>query len=371
MLRLTIVLLLLTISSGFIATADTIELADTKIGKLTAKVILPASYNLEKDKIYPVIYVLDGQQHGKHTATNAAFLASTDVMPEVIVVALNGLNRVRYYTASKDSNDSRKTGEAHLLLSALHDQLIPKINQQYRTSSYDMLAGHSLGGVFAAHVLQTNPEIFDAYFMFSPALWWNDEHLNKNFTRAKTSETPFVYVSLANEKGMMKSAYSNFKAVLKSNDISFMDEDFPKEDHMTTPLNSQISAFRNQFSTWLLNFDDIVSNPQIFLDHYSNLNKQYGTNAKGNESDIGQPVQHIINELKDKKKALLASDIHLSAFPNSQWAYKSKADALELNGDIESAVQHMQKAVAIAKEKNDSYLSLIEKALSELQKKAF
>ncbi|WP_462171326.1 hypothetical protein [Pseudoalteromonas xiamenensis] len=88
---------------------------------------------------------------------------------------------------------------------------------------------------------------------------------------------------------------------------------------MTTPLLSQIGAFRAQFADWLLSFDDVVNNPQRFITHFQTLNAKYGTTAQGQEWEIGQPVQHIVNELKDAKKALVASDVHLTMFPHSQW----------------------------------------------------
>jgi predicted alpha/beta superfamily hydrolase len=40
--------------------------------------------------------------------------------------------------------------------------------------SGNMLLGHSLGGLFAAHALLTRPEAFGTYAILSPALWWDD-----------------------------------------------------------------------------------------------------------------------------------------------------------------------------------------------------
>ena len=361
-----VLLFVLAISPAF---GEKLELNFPKLGEVTAEVILPPSYQLAQDQTYPVIYILDGQQHGKHTATNSAFLASTDVMPEIIVVALNSINRGRFYTPVKDKAIPRPTGEAAVLLEFISNKLIPKVNKTYRTSGFDMLAGHSLGGVFAAYTLQTQPDTFDAYYLFSPAMWWADEALTKTVSALKSSSSPFVFLSIANEGEKMQLAFSNYKLALTTNGIKFKEEGFPNDDHMTIPLNAQIRAFQTQFQDWLLAFDDVVADPNVFSTHYKKLNAHYGTNLKGQEFDIGQATQHIITQLKDKNKAIIASDLHLKMFPNSQWAFKSKADALALNGSINEAIRFMEKAVKIAKKKQDSYLPEIEGALADLKDK--
>ncbi|RLV58373.1 alpha/beta hydrolase [Parashewanella curva] len=345
---------------------EVLEFPATKLGKVTAEIILPPSYQVNDETPYPVIYVLDGQQHGKHTATNSAFLASTDVMPELIVVALNGIDRNRYFTTPSKNNNA---GEAPVLLEFIHQTLIPKVNKNYKTSGFNMVAGHSLGGLFAAYVLQTRPETFNAYYLFSPAMWWNNESLTAKVKPLSIEKKPFVYLSIANETGRMKTTYTNYKSALRKQGISFEEANFPNDDHMTIPLNAQISAFRAQFHNWLLPFTYIVNDPNLFSSHYKKLNAIYGTNVKGQEFEIGQPVQHIITQLKDKKKALVASDVHLAEFPKSQWAYKSKADAFALNGNFKEAMVYMKKAVSIAKKTKSDYLPEIEEALADLKSK--
>ncbi|MGR5913571.1 hypothetical protein ACT7DA_04955 [Bacillus pacificus] len=35
--------------------------------------------------------------------------------------------------------------------------------------------GHSLGGLFALHILFTNLNAFQNYFISSPSIWWNNQ----------------------------------------------------------------------------------------------------------------------------------------------------------------------------------------------------
>jgi len=58
----------------------------------------------------------------------------------------------------------------------LTDTLRPAIAERYpaTASGPQILFGHSLGGLFAAHALLTRPDSFDAFIVSSPSLWWND-----------------------------------------------------------------------------------------------------------------------------------------------------------------------------------------------------
>ncbi|MCL2913210.1 hypothetical protein L2725_05350 [Shewanella corallii] len=333
---------------------------------LKVEVFTPDSYDTATDQVYPVLYVLDGAQHGEHTAINAKFLESTDVMPEILVVAIPGVDRFKFFTPTRDKQSSRVSGQADTYLSFLKQELMPAINQGFRTSGYDMLAGHSLGGLFGAYVLKQNPELFDAYHLFSPSLWWDEQVLVNSISATDSSHKPYIFLSLANEQGRQKQAYDAYLEKLMAVYPDIETYDLPDEDHMTTPLLSQILAFRSQFNDWLLEFDEVVANPGVFKSHFKQLNARYGTRVKGAEWQIGQPIQQIIDVKKDPAKALAGARVYLEIYPRSPWANKAMADALALTGDKEQALGYMRKAVALAKQNNSQYLEVFEAGLEKL-----
>jgi len=54
----------------------------------------------------------------------------------------------------------------------LTEELRPLIQARYHTDPHRaVLAGHSFGGLFAAHVLMNDPGAFDAYLIGSPSIW--------------------------------------------------------------------------------------------------------------------------------------------------------------------------------------------------------
>ncbi len=99
---------------------------------------------------YPVIYLLDGDGHLLHTAGATQFLARNGKMPEVIIVGLPNTDRTRDLTPALSTPDERfpTAGGADTFLSFIADELVPFIDENYRTAPYRILIGHSFGGLF-------------------------------------------------------------------------------------------------------------------------------------------------------------------------------------------------------------------------------
>jgi len=147
---------------------------------------LPDSYH-ESQQTYPVVYLLDGDAHYYHVAGAAQFMANNNLMPEVIVVAVpNGvMTRSRDLTPpSEVAAEDRAGGGADRFLDFLTQELAPWVRQRYRTASFDILIGHSFGGLFAMHALHTRPESFAAYLALDPSLWYNRKALSNTLPQA-------------------------------------------------------------------------------------------------------------------------------------------------------------------------------------------
>lgn len=122
------------------------------------RVYLPDSYTSSKQR-YPVIYTLDGEGTGSATANAVRFMtgyAAIPQMPEALVVAIPNTDRNRDMPIPQQYG---RGGEANFL-AFLADELIPAIEQHYRTQSLRILLGHSQGGLFAHYALTARPNVF-------------------------------------------------------------------------------------------------------------------------------------------------------------------------------------------------------------------
>jgi len=67
-----------------------------------------------------------------------------------------------------------RTGGRDAFLTFIEDELKPQIERRFPVDrSRQTLYGHSLGGLFALHVLYTRPEAYQTYVAADPSIWWN------------------------------------------------------------------------------------------------------------------------------------------------------------------------------------------------------
>jgi predicted alpha/beta superfamily hydrolase len=156
-------------------------------------------------KVYPVIYMLDADYSFAIAGNVVDMLARRfDQAQEAIVVGIGypnqypddqkyRVNRTRDYTPAPLEGTAREDqasgapgaavhgyGGAPRFLRVIEREIIPYIENTYRADPSDRtLVGHSYGGLFAAWVLEENPDLFHRYLMVSPSLWYNNEMILK------------------------------------------------------------------------------------------------------------------------------------------------------------------------------------------------
>ncbi|GMU51916.1 MAG: hypothetical protein AMXMBFR33_10620 [Candidatus Xenobia bacterium] len=140
------------------------------------RVFLPRGYDQHADRRYPVLYLHDGQNvfevgpFGSWHATRAVEeTARRAEARELIVVGVdNTPNRLRDYISPDDG------GRADLYASFLIQELMPLINEKYRTlpgPANTGTLGSSAGGVAALYLAWEHPEVFGKVGAMSGS-WW-------------------------------------------------------------------------------------------------------------------------------------------------------------------------------------------------------
>src|SRR5687767_10968294 len=115
---------------------------------------LPESYGQTRSG-YPVLFLLDGSSHIVHGGALVRYLVTArNRIPEMIVVALPNTNRNRDMTPGPGAVHYQKY---------LAEELIPWVEQHYRTVPERVVVGHSLSASFVVHTLLNRPALFDGY----------------------------------------------------------------------------------------------------------------------------------------------------------------------------------------------------------------
>jgi predicted alpha/beta superfamily hydrolase len=142
-------------------------------------IVYPASYTVNPDKKYPVLYYLDAYWDTPSLVSTYGNLSYDRNIPEFIMVGLS-------YPSSTDYGKERRidytftaaeegSGKGQLFLDFIKAEVAPLIETKYRGEKTDrVLAGSSLGGLFTISTAYKSPDFFAGYIAISPAALWDN-----------------------------------------------------------------------------------------------------------------------------------------------------------------------------------------------------
>jgi len=176
-------------------------------------VSIPDDY-YSTDKRYPVLYVLDGDIAFGMAASIARYLQIGENIPELIIVGI-GYGSLDKSAGEKRRRDYRPTqaGDAENFLNFLEEELLPFIDNNYRTVPGERaINGYSIGGLFGLYTLFTKPEIFNRYIIGSPSLTW-DNYSIYNFEESSSEKIGEKKIGLFISVGSEESDEKYFEPI--------------------------------------------------------------------------------------------------------------------------------------------------------------
>lgn len=141
-------------------------------------VYTPPSYSASLAR-FPVLYMPDGglDEDFPHVARTVDSLISLGAIRPVIVVGIPNTQRRRDLTGPTrfhaDSAIAARVGGSAAFRSFIETEIIPKIDELYRTTPERGIMGESLAGLFIVETFLQKPALFAHYIAFDPSVWWN------------------------------------------------------------------------------------------------------------------------------------------------------------------------------------------------------
>lgn len=194
----------------------------------------PPSYQ-SGEREYPTLYVIDGglDQDFHHISGLAQLATINGSFRELIVVGIRTNNRYDElihpmqdagFKSLKQFKD--RVGRSADFLKHIKTEVIPFVEGKYRVTKRRAIIGESLAGLFIAEVFLESPSSFQDYICISPSLWWDNMRMAKNtpelLDKNETNGPTKIYVTMANEGGMMKQGLLRFvdaiEAKVKTNE---------------------------------------------------------------------------------------------------------------------------------------------------------
>lgn len=322
------------------------------------QVILPDDYAANNHN-YPLLLILDGQNYGELVSNNAIFLADAGDIPAHVIVSLNVVDRLKHYTPT-DSVDWVGDGGGPQFYQFIEQELLPKLNQEYRLSEIKVLWGHSAAGLYTMYAFLQGDSAFNAFLVNDGSLDWDNHYvvnaLKPALEKARKKPT-FLYI---NHSFLDPNAPQEYRyiepilSVLATNQDELLTTKYqamPNETHGTIPLMGSIDGLRTLYQGYRIPERVIFSGLKA-VKHYFQAHK----NAIGARDYI--PVEVIeqtglVTLFSDPKASIKTFEYGLTLYPHSINLHEFLADAYVNSGETKQAKLVLSKGITLA-EKIDS-----------------
>lgn len=356
---------------------------DSKILKEERSYILelPSSYETSKQN-YPILVLLDGEMSYHSHSGILNHMTQGGQIPEMIIVAITNVDRNRDYTptnyltnlnGSSAVENHKTSGGSAKFLQFVEQELLPKIEQNYRTNAFKTLVGISHGGLLVGSAFLSKETSFNGFVSMDPSFWWDNQQVVKQLEKTDLNQikNKRIYVSTADKFENFDriphvftaniNSHENFNTTLKNKGFSpdkVALEYFKEENHWTVALMSLYHGM--QFIYKGLKMKNIRNSS------FEEINSYYKSNYNGGflppENEINSVGYSFIKN--DIKKALLFFELNVTNYPTSSNAFDSLGEVYMLLGDKKNAVKSYRKAFELDSG-NENALKMIQRLKSE------
>ena len=318
---------------------------------------LPDGYNGEEAS-YPVLIVLDGEWSFRNAVAITEHLAASQRMPPMIVVGVtNTLRNGRFARfadlAPSGPGEAADGGGAQTFLRFIAEELVPELDTKYRTKPHRVLAGHSLGGLFAVYAMLDKPDAFDAFIAISPSLGRNNQQQVKRAVESYTKGSPVpkaFHLSVGNEGGNTLAGVSAFAEVLEQQSpegLRWHYASYDAEDHVSIAYRSLYDALEWVYEGWqvpviLLTDNDI----SIVERHYDELSERVGMDVAVPEHYYTELGYRILSE-HEFDYAQWTFEQYTQTYPSSAKALIGLGDVALMRGQLDEAKDYYKRALEL------------------------
>jgi predicted alpha/beta superfamily hydrolase len=225
---------------------------------------LPMNYSAKDSLHYAVLYLLDGNINFPiihSTRTNQDFC---DMLENIIIVGIGYTwdqsfvpwwsGRWTDFTPTPDvkvdtfsgvlkglnlQKGALQSGGANAFIQSMKKEIMPLIEDKYKTNGDNGIAGHSIGGLFAGYCLLIKPTLFKRYGILSPSFWWDNDkifEIEKTYSENNQSLPVNVFISVGSLEGKMVEIVNKFADSLKTHHykgLTLHEQIFDNEDHVS------------------------------------------------------------------------------------------------------------------------------------------
>lgn len=311
-------------------------------------IYLPDEYDVDPGSTYHVLYVFDAQLPVFIELVCAVlnYLRWCDY-PAFIIIGIQTSNRPWAFTpeplndpdAGSRWGNGQETRGAKQLQTFLQKDVMPFIDDHFRTNKFNVAIGHSLSATFLTWCFLTAPELFNACLAISPNYHYDREQLVQLFREraAAMNQYRLFYLAYGKDNDLELLFTPGIQQV-----IDFLQqtplpqliwkaaaiENFPQ--HGSTPLTGVIKGLEFLFSQMTFsNTGELARHPELLPDFYENhITNWYGYAIKPGASELNNLAYKCLGS-NDTAAALVVLNWAISLYPDDYNLYDSRGEVKE------------------------------------------
>ena len=331
-----------------------------------------------KNQRYPVLYVLDADQHFQSAVAIVEQISG--IIPNMVVVGITNTDRERDMTPNHvqpnrlvNASEAKHTGGGENFMAFIEKELIPYVDAHYPTTSYRTITGHSLGGLAVMNAFVNHQNLFNTYVAIDPSIWWQGEQWIKQAEQKLTTqhiENEALFVGIANNipagfdtvsivsdttgKAPVTHAVLPFVHWLQQKQLPGLRwgyKFYPNEWHGSVELNAEYDALRYLFGFYHFDMNNLRAHPELNADsliaaHFDAVSAKLGYKVPPNESLVND-VAYTYWGMGKKNVAYTLFKRNTENYPQSANAFDSLGEFYEAQGDKQKAIEAYTKSLSL------------------------
>ena len=234
--------------------------------KRAIEIQLPRSYDVESDRMYPLMIVLDGDYMFNIVSGSVDYLSYWGDIPENLVVGINQKDTRFQDSSVFDNITHTPISSTASFYDFIVNELIPYFSKNFRVSNFKVIVGQERTANFANFFLLKNDPQIRGVISISPKISENmNRYLYENLSKTNSK---VVYTVSSSEKDF-ESIFKNVSELtasldsIKNKNLRFESLIFDKENHYILPSVSVPNSIRSTYSMYSdidkTEYDSIIS----------------------------------------------------------------------------------------------------------------
>jgi len=323
--------------------------------KRAIEIQLPRSYEIEFDKNYPLMIVLDGDYMFNIVSGSVDYLSYWGDIPENLVVGIN-----QKYSRFQDSSVFDNITHTPISSTAsfyefIVNELIPYFSKNYRVSNFKVIVGQERTANFANFFLLKNDPQIRGVISISPKISENmKRYLNENLSKTNSK----IVYTLSSSKRDFESIFKNVSELTASLDsienknLRFESLIFDKENHYILPSVSVPKSIRSIYSMYSdidkIEYDSIISklvtSPIDYLKNKYKLIEEFYDVEKTISMNDFMAIEEFIEENEFFNLYNELSELAKQEYPGTILPSYYKGRFIEETGDPKKAMHIYRSA---------------------------